>query len=1202
MVEMDDALQDDGRFPEGRRRFAATGYRAITVVPLVKEGAAIGTISVVRMAPGPLSEKQKAALRTFADQAVIAIENVRLFNETKEALERQTATADILKVISSSPTDIKPVLRAVAESAARLCDAMDVVIRRVEGDVMRVVEHIGAIDLDPSAIARPLSTLSTSGAAIRERRTIHTPDVTAPGVKDEFPEGASMLSRAVPYRSLLVVPMLREGEAIGTIVVRRKEMRPFTDQQIKLLETFAAQAVIAIENVRLFNETKEALERQTATAEILKVIASSPSDVQPVFQAIAGSAVRLIGGFSAAVARLEDGHFHLASLTTTSSGGDAALRRAFPLPLARSGLLGRAVGSKAPYWIADIESDPDTPEGMKATARVRGWRSALAAPMMRGAEAIGVINVTRSAPGAFTDHEVSLLKTFADQAVIAIENVRLFNETKEALERQTATSEVLSVISSSPTDLQPVFQAILEKATSLCDAHLALMNLYRDGKQRTVAHRGATGDFAKWLVDRGEFVPPPGSANARIMSDGKPVHMEDYQKADLYKEGNPMVRPLVELGGFRTYLAVPMMKDGRAIGCIAIYRPEVRPFAQKQIDLVTVFASQAVIAIENTRLFSELQATNASLRETLEQQTATGEILKVISGTHTDVQPVFDTIIRNAVRLCDGDFGTVFTFDGERIHIGAQLNNTPEMLELFQRAYPARPDTAAPGPTTRAILERVVMNVPDLLGGEYAEAIKHRARAGGYRSLLCVPMLRGEMAVGCLSISRREAGAFEDSYVSLLKTFADQAVIAIENVRLFNEINEALQQQTATAEVLKLISRTTFELDKVLPALLENATRLSGAVRAAMLRPDDEGNFRPVATYNYDPDGPLMRRLMERPVRAGRDSTSGRALLEKRPVHIPDVQADPEYGRQDLTDVERYRTVLVVPMLRDGEAIGLISLIKGAEVDPFTPKQMEVVTTFADQAVIAIENVRLFNEIQDKTRQLEVANKHKSDFLANMSHELRTPLNAIIGFSEVLLERMFGEVNDKQADYLKDIHESGRHLLSLINDILDLSKIEAGRMDLELASFHLPTAISNALTLVRERAQRHGVTLTAEIDPRLGDFSADERKVKQILLNLLSNAVKFTPQGGRVDVSAKMDTDHVEIAVRDTGVGIAPEDQGALFEEFKQFGKDSDRKAEGTGLGLALTKKFVELHGGAIRVDSAPGRGSTFCFTLPVRQ
>jgi signal transduction histidine kinase len=313
------------------------------------------------------------------------------------------------------------------------------------------------------------------------------------------------------------------------------------------------------------------------------------------------------------------------------------------------------------------------------------------------------------------------------------------------------------------------------------------------------------------------------------------------------------------------------------------------------------------------------------------------------------------------------------------------------------------------------------------------------------------------------------------------------------------------------------------------------------------------------------------------------------------------VLADPQYARHDIAATAGFRSILAVPMLRAGATIGVLTLTRVGQPKPFTEKQIELVKVFADQAVIAIENVRLFNEIQDKTRQLEVANKHKSEFLANMSHELRTPLNAIIGFSEALLERMFGELNEKQADYLKDIHESGRHLLSLINDILDLSKIEAGRMELELSCFHLPTAISNAMTLIRERAQHHGIALGADIDPALGELQADERKVKQILLNLLSNAVKFTPDGGRVDVSAKRDTTRVEIAVRDTGIGIAPEDQTALFEEFRQVGRDSLRRAEGTGLGLALTRKFAELHGGDIRVASEPGKGSTFTVSLPIR-
>jgi signal transduction histidine kinase len=322
--------------------------------------------------------------------------------------------------------------------------------------------------------------------------------------------------------------------------------------------------------------------------------------------------------------------------------------------------------------------------------------------------------------------------------------------------------------------------------------------------------------------------------------------------------------------------------------------------------------------------------------------------------------------------------------------------------------------------------------------------------------------------------------------------------------------------------------------------------------------------------------------------------------MEKRIVHVADVQADSnrtEFSKA-ITDASGFKAILVVPMMREGEAIGCITT-SFTEPGGFSDKQIALLKSFSDQAVIAIENARLFREIQDKSQQLEIANRHKSDFLANMSHELRTPLNAIIGFSEVLLEKMFGEVNEKQLDYLQDIHSSGKHLLSLINDILDLSKIEAGRMDLDIAEFDLRSALQNAMTLVKERAQRHGIELSLEADDAIGAFRADERKFKQIMLNLLSNAVKFTPEGGKIGVRAKPVGNAVEIAVTDTGVGIAPEDQKSVFDEFKQVGRDYTKKAEGTGLGLALTKRFVELHGGSIRLESTPGRGSTFTVTIP---
>jgi signal transduction histidine kinase len=442
-----------------------------------------------------------------------------------------------------------------------------------------------------------------------------------------------------------------------------------------------------------------------------------------------------------------------------------------------------------------------------------------------------------------------------------------------------------------------------------------------------------------------------------------------------------------------------------------------------------------------------------------------------------------------------------------------------------------------------------------------------------------------------------EVRPFTDKQIALLKTFADQAAIAIQNVRLFNETREALEQQKASADVLGVISSSIADTKPVFDKILESCEQLFEGHLVGITVVREDGQIDRAAYRG--PHEAEIRKMFPMPL--SRDSASGNAILDTKVVHYPDIEAPGvPPGAVNRFRMAGTRAIICAPMLFEGRGIGAIWVGRDFAA-AFSEKQIVLLKTFANQAAIAIQNARLFKEIQEKSAQLEVANKHKSDFLANMSHELRTPLNAIIGFSEALMERMFGEVNDKQADYLKDIHESGRHLLSLINDILDLSKIEAGRMDLELSSFHLPTALSNAMTLIRERAQRHGIELGLEVDQRLGEFQADERKFKQIMLNLLSNAVKFTPDGGRVDVCATKDTDKIEIAVKDTGIGIAPEDQALVFEEFKQVGRDQMRKAEGTGLGLALTRRFVELHGGAIRLESTPGKGSTFTVSLPLR-
>jgi signal transduction histidine kinase len=592
----------------------------------------------------------------------------------------------------------------------------------------------------------------------------------------------------------------------------------------------------------------------------------------------------------------------------------------------------------------------------------------------------------------------------------------------------------------------------------------------------------------------------------------------------------------------------------------------------------------------------------------LEQQTATAEILRVISSSPSDLHPVFDAILTRAAQLCDADMGIVFSYDGQVFRAETYRIPDPAFAAVFRE-----PRTAGPlSGLGRLLAERRPVHILDARDDEAYRARDvwrvQTVELGGVRTWLGVPMLREGELVGAIVIYRKQVRGFTDGQIALLSTFADQAVIAVENVRLF----QALEQRTADLarsveqlQALGAVSRTissTLDLDRVLPAAVSYAVQLSGTDGGAIYEYDEARALLLLrATHQMAPE--LVEFLRGAPFRIG-DGAVGQAAATRAPVLIPDLAAAgegyPERIRALMTG-RGLRAVLAVPMLREGGVAGGLVVVRQAP-GAFPEETVELLGTFANQAALAVQNAKLFRELEDKSAQLEVANRHKSEFLANMSHELRTPLNAIIGFSEVLLERMFGEINDKQTEYLEDILSSGRHLLSLINDILDLSKIEAGRMELELSTFSVPAVLDTAMALVRERALRHGIALGLAVDPAVDALTADERKVKQVLLNLLSNAVKFTPEGGRIDVRAAPANGSVEIAVSDTGIGIAAEDQEAIFEEFRQVGSDYARKREGTGLGLALARRFVELHGGRMWVKSEPGRGSTFTFSLPVRQ